>query len=598
MESRLPDFRKSKGDNPSQDGRGDRVVVPLALSQDPDYRALIESYQDADFAKCQEVLETLEERYGNDPVLLKFEEDLQLKMMVRTMEDNKKKETKKETLKTTVNVGVLILAIVLALGTIFYFTYRYFSQQNLENQQAQELIQLNSLADQAEQLVQVGKPQEAADIIEGIREVNPDFDRLPGLTTDVEALLSLKDKYQEALQLSSEGNLEEAKALFIEIQEEQPDLWDVSQQIAAIESETQLTDLLAAGDLAYQNRNWSEVISSYESALLLDANLDDSQITEQLLQAYLQQIIKMLQLENVSIEEIETAEQYYRKAVALIPQSRTYANERENLQEVSSNLLQLKYSQTAVDMLADSDQTLATVKKAVSYLSKAANISPENQSLQSDLTNAKIYQAAFQDFLNQNWARVITNLENIVENDPGFAGDKVPTMLFESYNALGQQYDAAGFYQDAIINYEQAELIVWEDTENLMRLFQVQLNLGETYGKLEDYENAVSYYLYAFNMLSESSSVDLTPVASLVAEANNRNVLGDYVTAYGSIQTALESVDQIYTMDELAVVDGVCLAFFAADHQSTLDAIIEANDLSDVMVINVGRTILVPSLQN
>lgn len=598
MESRLPDFRKSKGDNPSQDGRGDRVVVPLALSQDPDYRALIESYQDADFAKCQEVLETLEERYGNDPVLLKFEEDLQLKMMVRTMEDNKKKETKKETLKTTVNVGVLILAIVLALGTIFYFTYRYFSQQNLENQQAQELIQLNSLADQAEQLVQVGKPQEAADIIEGIREVNPDFDRLPGLTTDVEALLSLKNKYQEALQLSSEGNLEEAKALFIEIQEEQPDLWDVSQQIAAIESETQLTDLLAAGDLAYQNRNWSEVISSYESALLLDANLDDSQITEQLLQAYLQQIIKMLQLENVSIEEIETAEQYYRKAVALIPQSRTYANERENLQEVSSNLLQLKYSQTAVDMLADSDQTLATVKKAVSYLSKAANISPENQSLQSDLTNAKIYQAAFQDFLNQNWARVITNLENIVENDPGFAGDKVPTMLFESYNALGQQYDAAGFYQDAIINYEQAELIVWEDTENLMRLFQVQLNLGETYGKLEDYENAVSYYLYAFNMLSESSSVDLTPVASLVAEANNRNVLGDYVTAYGSIQTALESVDQIYTMDELAVVDGVCLAFFAADHQSTLDAIIEANDLSDVMVINVGRTILVPSLQN
>jgi tetratricopeptide (TPR) repeat protein len=248
-------------------------------------------------------------------------------------------------------------------------------------------------------------------------------------------------------------------------------------------------------------------------------------------------------------------------------------------------------------MLADSDQTLTTVKRAVSYLSKAVNISPENQALQSDLANAKIYQAAFQDFLNQNWARVITNLENIVETDPGFAGDKIPTMLFESYNALGQQYDAARFYQDAIINYEQAELLVWEDT-NLMRLFQVQVNLGETYGKLEDYENAVSYYLYAFNMLSESSSVDLTPVAPLIAEANNRNVLGDYVTAFNSIQTALESVDQIYLMEELAVVDGVCLAFFAADHQSTLDAIIETNDLSDVMVINVGRIILVPSLQN
>jgi tetratricopeptide (TPR) repeat protein len=598
MESRLPDFRKSKGDNPSQDGRGDRVVVPLTLSQDPDYKALIESYQDADFSKCQEVLERLEERYGNDPVLLKFEEDLQLKMMVQTMEDKKKKENKKERLKTTFNFGVLIVAIVAILGTIIYFTIQHFSQQNLENQQAQELIQLNAMADQAAQLVQVGKPQEAADIIEDIRAVNPDFDRLPALTTDIEALLSLNNKYQEALQLSSEGNLEEAKALFIEIQDEQPDLWDVSQQIAVIESETQLTDLLTAGNSAYQNRDWDVVISSYESALMLDSQLDDPQITEQLLQAYLQQIIEMLQLENVSIEEIETAEQYYRKAVALIPQSRTYANERENLQEVSSNLLQLKYSQTAVDMLADSDQTLVTVKKAVSYLSKAVNITPENQTLQSDLANARLYQAAFQEFLNQNWARVITNLENIVEDDPGFAGDKVMTMLFESYNALGQQYDAAGFYQDAIINYEQAELVVWEDTGNLMRLFQVQLNLGETYGKLEDFENAVSYYLYAFNMLNESSSVDLTPVASLIAEANNRNVLGDFETAYNSIQTALESVDQIYTMDELAVVDGVCLAFFAADHQSTLDAIIDANNLSNVMVINVGRIILVPTLQN
>ena len=136
---------------------------------------MIKSYQDADFAKCQEVLKTLEERYGNDPVLLKFEDDLQLKVMVRTMEDKKKKETKKEKLKTTLNIGVLIAAVVLAIGTIFFFTYRYFNQQNLENQQAQELSQLNAMADQADQLVQVGKPQEASDIIENIRGNQPGF---------------------------------------------------------------------------------------------------------------------------------------------------------------------------------------------------------------------------------------------------------------------------------------------------------------------------------------------------------------------------------------------------------------------------------------
>ena len=598
MESRLPDFRKSKGDNPSNDGRGDKVVVPLALSQDPDYKILIESYQNADFAKCHEVLKMLEDRYGNDPVLLKFEEDLQLKLMVQTMEDKKKKENNKEKVKKTFNLSLIIIGVVLILGTIFFFTFKHINQQNLENQQIQELAQLNTMADQAEQLVMVGKPQEAADIIADIVEVNPDFERLPDLTMEVEALLGLKNKYQEALQLFSDGSLDEAKALFIEIQDEQLDLWDVSQQIAEIESATQIADLLSAGELAYQNRDWDGVISSYESALALDPQLENAQITEQLLQGYLQRIIEMLQQENVSIEEIETAEQYYRKAVALIPQSRTYANERENLQDVSGNLLQLKYSQTAIDMLADSDQTLASVKKAVTYLSKAVNITPESQALQADLANAKNYQSAFQDFLNQNWTQAISNLVLIAEDNPDFASDKVHTMLFESYNALGQHYDAAGFYPDALVNFEQAELIVWEDTENLMRLFQVQLNLGKTYGKLQDYENSVSYYLYAFNMLGESSSVNLAPIASLIVEANNWNSLGGYETAFNLIQTALESVDQIYTVKDRIVKDGTCLAFFAADHQSTLDAIVDANDLSHSMVINVGRNILVPSFQN
>lgn len=597
MESRLPVFRKPKGESPSDGGRGDRVVIPVELAQDPDYQTLISLYQSGDFVKCRELLTELEARYVDNAVLLKFEDDLQLRLMVRTMEDKKKKETKKENVKTTLNLGLLVVAVLLVVGAVFFFTFRYLDRQNLEKQQAQELAQLNSFADQAEQLILVGKPQEAAGIIEDIRAVNPDFDRLPGLTEDVEKLLGLEEKYQEALQLSSDGSLAEALDLFNEIQEEHPGLWDVSQQIEAVELNTLVADYLVAGNLAYQDRDWETVISSYESALALDPQVEDPQIDEQLLQGYLQRIIQMLQLENVSIEEIETAEQYYRKAIALIPQSRAYANERENLQEVSSNLLQLKFSQTAIDMLADSDQTIATIKQAVSYLTKAVNISPESQSLQADLTNAKYYQAAFQDFLNHDWAKVISGLELIVEADPEFAGDKIPTMLFEAYSALGRHYYAAGFYQDALVNFGQAELIAWDDSENLMRLFQVQLDLGASYGKLEDYENAVSYYLYAFNMVSGSSDADMTPIAPLIVEVNNLNASGNYAAAYGSIQSALGSVDQIYIVNEMAVTDGTCLAFFAADHQSTLDAILAANDLQN-MVINVGRTIMVPSLQN
>ena len=359
----------------------------------------------------------------------------------------------------------------------------------------------------------------------------------------------------------------------------------------------QISILLADGGTAYQNEDWDTVISSYEGALALDPQLDDPLITEQLLQGYLKKIISMLEEDSASIEDIEAAEQYYRKAVALIPQSKEYANERENLQEASSNLLQLKFVQTAKDMLSDSAQTITSVKKAVTYLTKAASIDPKNSALQIDLNNAEYYQVAFQDFLDMNWASAITNLTKIMESDPNFAGGNTATLLYEAYSALGQQYYSAGFYSDALNNFEQAELVAWDDTENTMKLFQVQINIGDTYGKLRDYENAVSYYLYALNSIEITSRSEMTTVNNLVAQATYWDAIGDYDSAYTALQEALQAIGEIYVQTEIEISDGACLAFFADDNLSTIDAILEANNLPQNMVINFGRQLIVPSIQ-
>ena len=152
---------------------------------------------------------------------------------------------------------------------------------------------------------------------------------------------------------------------------------------------------------------WDQVITAYENALTLDPKLDDPLMKEQLLNAYLKKIIGMLQNENTSIDDIENAEQYYRKAVAMIPQNKAFASERENLQEVSSNLLELKFIQTAKAILEDKNQTTTSIAKAVSYLSKAADLKPENTALQLDLKNAEYYQTAFQNFIDMDWVSAI-----------------------------------------------------------------------------------------------------------------------------------------------------------------------------------------------
>ena len=597
MGSLRPEFGRPNGKDSKTKGKDEKLVVPIDLSNDPEYIDLIKFYQNGDFPKCREVLNALKERYPEHPTLQKFDDDLQMKLMVRTMEDKNKKNEKRAKVKTSFNLIFLAIIAIGIVVVVFFFSFRYFNNQIAERQEIQEAAQLELLANQAEQLILVGKPQPAFAIIESIQEIDPNYERLLILTSEVDLLLRMEAKYQEALGLLDAGNSAEALPLLYEIQEESPGLWDVSQQIAAIETENQIAILLADGNMAYQNEDWDTVISSYEGALVLNPQLDDPLITEQLLQGYLKKIISMLQTDNAAIEDIEEAEQYYRKAVALIPQSKQYANERENLQEASGNLLQLKFIQTAKDMLADSNQTLTSVKKAVTYLSKAASIDPKNSVLQRDLNNAEYYQVAFQDFLDEDWAQAITNLTKIMESDPNFAGGHTSTLLFEAYSALGGQYYSAGFFSDALNNYEQAELIAWDDTVNTLKLFQVQVYIGDTYGKLRDYQNAVSYYLYALNSINVPARSDLSAINSLMAQASYWDAIGDFNSAYTTLHEAFLEIESVYTTNEIEIGDGVCLALFADDNQSTIDAILEANNLPQSMVINYGRQLIVPSIQ-
>lgn len=597
MGSLRPEFGRQNDKDSKTKEKNEKLVVPIDLSNDPEYIDLIGLYQNGDFPGCREILEKLEERYPDHPALQKFEDDLQFKMMVRSMGDKNKKSDKREKVKSSFNlIFFVIIGIAIVVG-VFYFSFRYFNNQIVERQKLQEVAQLEALTTQANQLLMVGKPQPASEIVASIREIDPNYELLPTLTSEVDLLLRMEAKYQEALSLIEAGNSADALVLLYEIQEENPGLWDVSQRITAIETENQLAALLENGNTAYQNEDWDTVISSYEGALVLSPQLSDPLITEQLLQGYLKKIISMLQTDNATIEDIEEAEQYYRRAVALIPQSREYANERENLQEASSNLLQLKFVQTAKDMLADSEQTITSVKKAVTYISKAASIDPKNSALQRDVNNAEYYQVAFQDFLDMNWAAAITNLTKIMESDPNFAGGHSATLLYEAYSALAGQYYSAGFYSDALNNYEQAELIAWDDTTDALKLFQVQVNIGDTYGKLRDYENAVSYYLYALNSINVPARTDLGTLNSLMAQASYWEAVGDFDSAYATLQEAFLEIDSVYTSSEIEIGDGVCLAFFADDNQSTVDAILEANNLPQNMVINYGRQLIVPSIQ-
>jgi len=596
--SSTPEFKKPKNSDLDFSEITGHIADPNDLFSDPEYLKLLEYSQNAKFPECEELVDQLEILYPQHPRLLKFKDDLQMRLSMQTMEVINKKTEKRQKRKVSFKMSVFAIVATLIVMIVFFFSYYYLSTIAMNEQLDQHVPQLNALNDQAEHLLLAGQPQPAAEIIERIRTINPEFENLPELVSRTDELLRLEAKYQTASNLVTENKINEALVIYKEIETEKPGMWDVSHQIVSLETPIQIAKYLMEGNAAFQEEKWDQVIGTYENALMLDPNLDDPFMKEQLLKSYLNQIISMLQDENTAIGDIENAEQYYRRAVAIIPQNKAFANERGNLQEVSTDLLELKYTQTANAYLADKNQTVTSISKAVSYMRKAAIIDPTNVALQRDLENAEYYQIAFQHFIEMNWVQAIIELKQVLSVDSNFANGNASLLLFEAYYALGKQYYSAGFYLDALKILEQAEILAWDDHDNLMKLFQVQVLIGDTFGKNNDYQNAVSYYQYVVNIIqSLPGTTYFHDIAIKISDANILVANENYQDAFSAFKDILNGIDVIYSISEIEIGNGVCLALFANENLSTVDAILEANNLPKTMVITFGRKLEVPILE-
>ncbi len=310
-----------------------------ALYRDPDYLSLMENYQRAQFDVCKQLLSALNERYPEHPRLSEFQNDLDLQLSLRSMEHRySEAEKKQKTRKTLKLSGFAIFSIVIVL-LIFAGSYFVLSQLLSERTSQTSSTKIALLEQQANDLLTSGQPKVAAGLVEQIRSINPDYPGLKTLEESTNQLLKQELNYQNAVSLLAEGKYSEALEILNIIEMENPGLWDVRRLITRAETGIRIKDFMAAGNAAYQKENWAEAISAYESALTLDPEYDDALMKEQLLNSYLRRIINLMESSSTSIEDIQLAEQYYRKAVAMIPQSKAFASERGNLEEVSSNLL-------------------------------------------------------------------------------------------------------------------------------------------------------------------------------------------------------------------------------------------------------------------
>lgn len=566
------------------------------LQNDPDYLLMLKEYQQANWEECTHLLSVLMEKYPNNPKLEEFKQDFDFQYSIHK---NAKKNALSKNRKNFLNASkktLLTILIIVGVIVIGWGGYMLMAKNALLDQTEYRGNQVQLLGSQIDALLLAGQPDKAFELIDKMKAIDPQNPLVADYTSKADKIRTFETMYEDAQAKISAGMDVEALTIFQSIENQNPGFRDVEQQISATKTRIEISLAMAEATKAYDESRWGDAIAGFERIQTLDPNAVDSNIKEMLLNSYLRRIIQMLESDTTTIGDIDQAEIYYRRAISMIPQSRIFQSERENLQKISSSLLEMKYTQTAYALIEDPNQTQVTVNQAVNYLKKASNLNPSNSILQTQLDKINLYQIGFSDYLEMNWPAAIDNLQKLVNLDDSFANGYAKQLLYESHMGRGASYYSVGLYLDARLEYEAAENLVW-DQNNLMTLFMTEVELGKTLGKIKDYKDAASYFKYTFetvNYVSRASAQPgfVTSAAAAIQFFNNNQ----FQESYEAFLAILPDIGFLFTEKEINAQIGTCLALVAAQNNSSVQAIVERNNLSRQTLITSDQQLIIPMM--
>jgi tetratricopeptide (TPR) repeat protein len=554
-----------------------------ALLTDAAFQELNTSFQKGNWKKSTELIHKLLAKYPDHPLLKEYQDDIAMQARLHKIERG----------KVWGQAGNIILVVLLvgalAVGLVYLgYTINQQYQQNAQLAQVQneqklaqmQVEYIRQLEDQARAALQAGKPEDTLEILKTIEAQDPQNPVIGELRGKVNELTALIDQYNQAMKELAANNLDKALEAFLKIQQKDPTFRDVSYQIGLIQKQQKVLQLVKDAETAYQAKKWEDTLRIYTEALSIDSSVNSEIVKERMLYSYLNLIIDTLSKKEPTIEELERSIVHYRKAISLIPQDRKRIAEREELQNLSFELLVTKNFQMGKNLLKDPTQNDYTVSKAVLFLRTAAELRPEDLDYVKEVEKAVLYQAAFASFNASKWDAAIRGFTNLAKFDQSYPNDMGRTLLFESYAGRGRQLYAGGFYLDARSNFEKGEFIAWEQPENKLNLFWVQMQLGYTLGKVNNYRDALSYFRFALNAIKYPTKLKPDdPILNELLNGNNLFLQSKFADSYTVYSKALTNLEKFYNFQQVSVKPGDNLVYVAKKYASNLQVIRQFNQV-------------------
>jgi len=371
------------------------------ILQHPEYRKGMAELQNGDWEKAVATFESLAKQFPEEKDVLLALEEARFKANLETQTLVKPRRLFLPWRSILVRLGILI-GFVLVAYLALHIANREIAPVLSESRKKS---QLTSWQQQGETLLQAGKLDEASDRFSKILEKDPENQKALAGMKEIDRQRKVHDLYLKGVGYQEVGDYEKALEAFTDVALLAPQTADVSQRIQQVKQQKEINDLFANADAAFQSGDDSEAINYYELMRTSAPGFKQLVVSDRLFTLYLRMGKKLRKQQPVNVSSIQRAHDYFTKALALRPRDRE----------------------------AKQEQFLA-----------------------------QLYLDGSQFFHNAQWQMAILKLQQLFDIEPKYAGD-VPSMLYQAYVALGDQYKSTDDIPLAYEYYRKASLLPVSD---------------------------------------------------------------------------------------------------------------------------------------
>lgn len=568
----------------------------------PQFREAMENFQFGEWQKGLVQLNELMEKYPFDLELRALNQEMQIRARIDS-EEVKENQTVALHRVTTwgLRIGVVIIGlIVVILGFQFYAGWVGQQYQALRAKVDEEAFTLELSANfrNAQSLFQAGFYEDALALFQNIQEEDPQYPQLAFYIDETENLAALDVEYEEAVSLVDAEQYEAAYDKFKSIAAQRSNFRDVLIRINDLEKNFLIVDSLETANQAFQNQEWDKAIEGYEYIRTLDPGFYSQDIEEYLYRSYVFAAEEALASETQTLETLQIAENYFSRALTLRPQNAEIRARRALAREAYDVRLANSYLDNAENILVTQPDSLSALKIADTYFNEALKIRPNDADIKAKRELAQTYLKAVDNYALGFWDNVIDLMNVVYQQDPDYASGTARQTLYEAYVARARNNMVIGDYNDALEDAQNAALIAQESPDSLLRLYESQLLVAEAQGLLSNFQEAILIYQAAVELsdIGNRALAEKPSLADAIAFAGNLASKGDYKAAFIAYRDALRRSGEVYVVVTHKVQEGDYLTQLARQYNTTVQAILDANNLTNRNKIELGSDLIIPTL--